>query len=143
MTARLLAMPDNRAAEAVSITGKSETAPLTEAVIRALNRLGLNDKELSAVLRVTPAQFSRQKASRDGHYLQVQRFDAALPKDLRERFLWALLEELAKACGVTIATPQGHLRDIADAMESMSSAIRKLSATGQHALPFESEAKRA
>jgi hypothetical protein len=123
-----LAMADKTACETVAIGSNSQACPLTDAVLRALDRLGFTDKELAAILRVPPSQFSRQKGNREGNYLQVQRFDATLPPDVHGRFIDFLIEELAAYRGRVVATPHGHLKHVADALVAMGAAVRSLSA---------------
>ena len=134
MTARLLAMPVNRSAEAVAIDSTAE-APLTDAFLDAIAALKLTDRELAGLLRMSPTQLSRQKTNSEGHYLQVQRFDV-LPADRREAFARALLQALARQLGVTLATPQTQMQAIAAATRALADAMEQMSALGQQPLPL-------
>jgi hypothetical protein len=118
-------MPLNSHAEALSTVVNSDEQPFTTAVLRALDRLRLTDKELAAFMKLLPSQWSAQKAGRGSNYMHVQRVDV-LPAELRDRFLDALLDELAHSRGRVIATPQGHLKHIADAAAALSKAIESL-----------------
>lgn len=132
-----VAMPDNSAAEAVSIRGNSSCQGLTLAITRALARLALSDKELADALHLNPSQFYRQREGQDGHYLHVQRFDL-LPEGYHGLFLDALLDELAQLRGRVVVTPMGQHLAMARALRAMGDAVEALS-TGQPqaALPFE------
>lgn len=138
MTARILAMPVNCSAEAVAIDS-NRPAPLTDAFLEAIDTLGLTDRELAALLRMSPTQLSRQKSNSEGHYLQVQRFDV-LPAERRDEFAHALLRALARQLGVSIVTPGAHQKALADAMRAVAAAIDVL---GQQSLPFSVEVRSA
>lgn len=131
MTPTAMAMRGMFASEPVAIAGNS---PLTDAVLEALDALNLTDRELAALLKMPPPQLSRQKAGRDGNYLQVQRLDV-LPDERRAQFLDALLDALARRQGRVIAAPSGPLKSLAAAMRAMSEAVEQMSAN-QPALPF-------
>jgi hypothetical protein len=140
---RLLAMRGNRAAEAVSIRGNSQRHGLTTAIVRALVRTGLTDKEIAAALQVNAAQFYRQREGQDGHYLHVQRFDL-LPEELHALFLDALIEELARLRGKTVVSPAGHLAAMSTALRALGDVVEQLSVQSVPAsLPLFDVKKRA
>jgi hypothetical protein len=126
MSGRVLAMRGNSVGEALSNVGNRQAHIVTLAVLAAIEALGLPNQELAKHLRVSPAQFSRQIANKDGHYLQVQRFDV-LPADLHAKFVAALVEELARATGRAIVSRDPHLAQLAKVMRSMGDAMDALS----------------
>jgi hypothetical protein len=131
-----LRTPEYSAAEALQTAANSHGQPFLDAVLRALGRLQLSEKELAALMKLSPSQWSQQKSGANYHHLSIQRLDI-LPDAQRDRFLDALLDELAHARGRIIATPQGHLKHIADAMASISKAVEELSATQPVLTPLE------
>lgn len=138
---RVLRIPVNSAAEALCSVVNSHDTPFTTAVIRALDSLGLTEKELAALMKLGANQWSAQKAGRGSNYIHVQRLDV-LPAPMRDRFIDALLYELAGLRGRTVATPAGHLSHIAAAMRSMSAAVEQL-AVLQPSLPLQEERRKA
>ncbi len=137
MTVLRMAMPVNRSSESVAIDD-TVPAPLTDAFLEALGGLRLSDREIAALLRMSPTQLSRQKTNSDGHYLQVQRFDV-LPADRRQEFGLLLVSALARQFGVTVATPQTQMKAIAAATRALADAMEQMSALGQQPLPLHPE----
>lgn len=125
---RTLRTPVHSRAEALQTAVNCGSQPFTEVVLRALSRLRVSEKELAAAMKLSPSQWSQQKARSNHHHISVQRVDV-LPEQLLDRFLDNLLEELASMRGKVIATPQGHLRHFAAAMGHMSEALKHLSAS--------------
>lgn len=133
MSDRRVATRDKSAAEALSNVGNRQNHLLTLATLGAIRRLNLTDVELASHLRISATQLSRQIANKDGHYLQVQRFDV-LPTHLHALFIEAFLDELASLTGRAIVTSDGYLSQIAKAMRSMGDAVEALAARPTHAV---------
>lgn len=130
MSAQVMAMPQRSVA---SDSPAVNTTPLTDAVVRGAQRLGLTDQQFADLLGLSPQLYSKQKHGTEGHRLHVQRFDA-LPADYRELFLRAVVEELARTLGLTVVAPGGHLAHLARTMRGLSDTLEALSV--QAALPF-------
>jgi hypothetical protein len=140
VSARVLAMPRGVVAEPRPVAVRPELAtPLTTAVLRALARLGLSDKEIADVVRMSAKGYSKAKHGREGHGLRTQALDG-MDAAYRDVFLDALIEELARLRGRTVMRPGGQLARLAQTMRALGDSLDAMSiqAMGQPGLPFAS-----
>jgi hypothetical protein len=136
VSARVLAMRRRTLAEPVPVLARPElAAPLTTAVLRALARLGLSDKEIADVVGMSAKGYSKAKHGREGHGLRTQQLDA-MASAYRDVFLDALVEELAHLRGRTVVRPGGQLARLAQTMRAIGDTLDALAIQQQGALPF-------
>lgn len=97
---------------------------LVPAILRALARLDLQEQQLADRMHLSPSAWSRAQRGVNSHYIHAQRLDE-LPPDERRVFLIALVEELARACGLVVVR-RAEVSRMAVTMRAESEALAEL-----------------